>query len=407
MKAAFERLARKQREVIDNGFAAGNALICGGKSGIIYENYEGIARPGSGTEAGPDTVFHLYSMTKVFTAVSALQLIGREKLDLNARLSEFIPEYSDVRVLERGKMRPVEKQITVRMLLTMTSGLSYFIDDRSGEAARFADKWRELRANGEHIDTRAFAGALAGIPLSFEPGKRFLYGLSHDVLGAVIEQVSGLSLAEYFRANIFEPLGMRSTFFYQDLPEELKPKLADNTALVDGRYEAIPLLPRPVPIPAFEGIDDPAMYSGGSGLVGTARDYGRFLAEMLDPKTGILTHEMLAELTRPQLNPAQRRYYNDPAADKSIFGPEFTFGLGVSVQDKAAKSGSAGEWGWSGALGTWFFVSPEEGVWFVYMHQHSPANHGQYIRGIRDTFYDIIRREPGSGRKQEEDDDRT
>ena len=391
MKRDWKRLADKQKQIVSDGFASGNALICGDGSGSFFENYEGTKSADPRDTLREDTVFHLYSMTKVFTAVSAMKLYEQGLLDLDAPVKDFLPAFSKVSVFENGKTRPAETEVTVGMLLSMTSGLSYFLSDGSGKAAEMAERWRKDLKEGRHWNTVRFANETASVPLSFEPGTSYLYGLSHDVLGAVIEIISGDGLDRFFEKNIFAPLGMKDTYFYGKIPERLKPKLASDTAFGKKGYENIPLLPRPVPIPAFEGTEDEEMLSGGSGLVGTARDYALFLQEMLAPEKGIISKKTIDFMTRPRLNKAQRARYNDPSGDPSISGPEHTFALGVRVQDKAAHQGSIGEWGWSGALGTWFFVSPNDGVWFVYMHQHSPANHDSFIAGLRDLFYDILR----------------
>ncbi|MBP5313181.1 MAG: beta-lactamase family protein [Clostridia bacterium] len=392
MDRNWERLAEKQKDIIRLGFSSGNALLCGDRSGIFFENYEGSKSADPGSPVSCDTLFHLYSMTKVFTVTSAMQLIEKGLLDLDANVCDYIPEYTSMTVCEKGVIRPAETKITVGMLLSMTSGLSYFLSDESGEALKLADNWREDINKGRRWDTLKFAKEIAKVPLSFEPETKYLYGLSHDVLGAMIEIISGESLDVYFEKHMFRPLGMNETFFYQKMPEKLKPRLAENTSFENGRYVNIPLPPRPVPIPAFEGTGDSDVLSGGSGLVGTAGDYSLFLAEMLEPKKGILKPETVEFMVRPRLTEAQRVFYNDPAGDPSISGPEHTFALGVRVQDREAASGSVGEWGWSGALGTWFFVSPDDGVWFLYMHQHSPAMHDAFIAPLRNAFYEILRK---------------
>ena len=393
----WEGLAAKQRQIIEDGFSSGNALICGGPEGVFFENYEGTKTADPCDPVCRDTIFHLYSMTKVFTVTAVMQLVEKGVLGLDDPAEKFIPEFGNVTVWEDGRARPAVNKITVRMLLTMTSGLSYFLEDPSGKAKELADRWRADIQKGRGWNARRAAAEIASVPLSFEPGEKYLYGLSHDVLGAIVETVSGETLDAYFAKHIFEPLGMKDTFFYQRLPEELKPRLAENTAFESGRYVNIALPPRPVPIPLFDGVDDPEDMSGGSGLVGTTHDFALFLAEMLDPAKGILKRGTVENIVAPRLNEAQRRCYNDPNGDPSISGPEHTFALGVRVQDREAASGtgSVGEWGWSGALGTWFFVSPKDRVWFVYMHQHTPALHDAFIAGLRNKFYEILKREPG------------
>ncbi len=412
MKRDWAKLVENQKKIIESGFSSGNALICGGNDGIFFENYEGFMQgidavtdcsgsgkagntAGNSTDPLPvtrDTIFHLYSMTKVFTVTAALMLAEQGLIDIDAPVSRYIKEYDDVKVRKNGRAEPAVEILTVRSLFTMTSGLSYFLDDPGG-ARKFAERWRKDVAAGNSWDTVRFARELASVPLEFEPGERYRYGLSHDVLGAIIELVSGKTLDAFFTDSIFRPLGMDNTFFRQDLPSYLEPKLAGNTAFINGRYQNIPLPPKPIPVPLFEGIDSSAVFSGGSGLVGTARDYGIFLSEFLRRDNRLLKPETVSFMTSPKLTASQRSFYNAPGSDNSISGPEHTFAFGVRVQDKeaASGSGSVGEWGWSGALGTWFFVSPADNVWFVYMHQHTPANHGAYIEELRNTFYKILK----------------
>ena len=131
------------------------------------------------------------------------------------------------------------------------------------------------------------------------------------------------------------------------------------------------------------------IFSGGSGLVCTARGYAAFLTEISNGGGRLLKPETIEMMTSPALTPEQRRFFNKKEFDRSTFGSEHTFALGVRVQDKISikRGGVIGEWGWSGALGTWFFVNPG-GDWFLYLHQHSPAKHGEYITSLRKAYYD-------------------
>ena len=382
MKDRFEELVKVQNNIIKNGVASGSSLLIGDRDGVVFESHLGVSDPEKGTPADENTLYNMYSMTKGLTVTAALMLYEEKQLDIYAPVSFYIPEYRDLTVCRGDEKRPARTVMTVSQLFTMTSGLTYLADDPDGSVTRFADEWRGDIAGGKILGTVGLAKKLAGVPLAFDPGAEFCYGLSHDVLGALIEIVSGKTLAGFMRERIFDPLSMDDTYFYQDVPGPKLPRLAANTAFADGRFVSIPLLSRPVPA---IGADDPSVYSGGSGLVGTARDYGRFLAAMLNNE--LLEKETMRLLTSPQLDGAQRKTYNAPGKDGATFGPEHTFGFGVRVQDKESCSGSVGEWGWSGALGTWFFEDVSHGAWFLYLHQHSPACHGEYINGLRDAYY--------------------
>ena len=370
-------LIRRQTQIINNGVAAGNALLFGDKNGTAFENYAGYSDAEKHTPVTADTIFHMYSMTKVVTVVCALMLWENGLFDIDAPVCEYIPEYADLSVVDNGKIRRAEKVMTVRHLFTMTSGLTYL--------SEYGDKTPRCLING--LDTVGFAKALASLPLAFEPGEQFKYSLSHDVLGAIIEIITGKTLDTVFKEKIFDPLGMTDAYFYQDIPDEKAGRLAKNTAFDGKKFVNIPLYSRPVP--TLETLDGFRIHSGGSGLVCTAADYAAFLTEMSNYGGRLLKPETVKLMTAPQLDTEQRKYYNIDIMDKATFGEEHTFALGVRVQDKISikRGGVIGEWGWSGALGTWFFVNPG-GDWFLYLHQHTPAKHGGYITDLRKAYYD-------------------
>ena len=371
-------LIQKQNSIIKNGIAAGNALLAGDKNGVTFEHYAGEADAEKHTPLTENTIFHMYSMTKVMTVVCALSLWENGLLDLDAPVGEYIPEYAELSVCDNGKIKRADNVMTVLHLFTMTSGLSYLTEYDNNTLNGFT---KRLKSCG----TVDFAKDLASLPLVFEPGEQFRYGLSHDVLGAVIEIITGKTLDIVFDEKIFKPLNMTDTYFYGKIPEQKAGRLAKNTAFGNGAYINIPLLDRPVP---GVNIDDTSIFSGGSGVVCTARDYAAFLSEMTDGGR-LLKPETYKMMTAPALTAKQRKFYNKKEFDKSAFGSEHTFALGVRVQDKISKQrgGAIGEWGWSGALGTWFFVNPDRD-WFLYLHQHTPAKHGEYITALRKAYYD-------------------
>lgn len=369
-------LIRCQKQIINSGISAGNALLFGDRNGVTFENYAGEADAEKHTPVTGNTIFHMYSMTKVMTVVCALSLWEKGLLDLDAPVSDYIPEYAKLSVSDNGRVRTAEKTMTVRHLFTMTSGLTYLYE--------YAEKTPDCLL--KDLDTVGFAKALAALPLAFEPGQRFNYSLSHDVLGAIIEVITGRTLDKVFKEKIFDPLGMADAYFYQNIPDEKAGRLAKNTARDNGKFVNIPLYSRPVPALDF-GSDK--IFSGGSGLVCTARDYAAFLTEMSNNGGRLLKPETVKMMTAPQLDAEQRKYYNVDFMDPSTFGEEHTFALGVKVQDKISKKrgGVIGEWGWSGALGTWFFVTPQ-GDWFLYLHQNTPALFYKYIVDLRKAYYD-------------------
>ena len=297
---------------------------------------------------------------------------------------DYIPEYKELTVYNNGNIERAKNVMRIKDLLTMTSGLTYLSDYDAQTVISFKERLDKISP----LTAVGFARELASVPLMFEPWTRFQYGLSHDVLGAVMEIITGKSLDLILNEYIFAPLNMTDTYFYQNLPKKYEDKLAKNTSYTGGAYKNLPLLPRPVP--AVPEINDAVLFSGGSGVVCTARDYAAYLTAMTKNDGEIIKRQTLEIMTMPALSEEQRKYYNRPEYDASSFGYEHTFACGVRVQDRASaeRGGSIGEWGWSGALGTWFFVSPKDKLWFLYLHQHTPANHGEYIIDLKKAFYD-------------------
>lgn len=375
-------LIQEQEKIIRSGVAAGSAFLFGDDKGVTFENYAGEADAEAHTPVSEQTVFHMYSMTKVMTVVTALSLWEDGILDLDAPVGEYIPEYKELSVYDGG-VRKAKNVMRVSDLFTMTSGLTY-LNEYDKETT---DGFVRSLGNGKPVGTVGFAKALAALPLMFEPGEQFRYGLSHDVLGAMIEILTGKTLDAVFKEKIFDPLGMADACFYQNADENTAKRLARNTAYENGKYINIPLVPRPVP--SLCGINDRFIFSGGSGVVCTARDYAKFLIDMANGGGRLLKRQTVEMMTSPRLSPKQRSFYNNREFDPSSFGEEHTFALGVRVQDKisAQRSGEVGEWGWSGALGTWFFVNLR-GDWFLYLHHHTPPRHGDYIIGLRKAYYD-------------------
>ncbi|MBO4423339.1 MAG: beta-lactamase family protein [Clostridia bacterium] len=375
--AYTDGLVAVQKRIIENGISSGSTLMSGDGSGVLFCNHEGVRDAETMDPVDGDTIFHMYSMTKVMTVVCALSLWEQGLLELDAPVGEYIPEYSDLSVSDNGNVRAAKKTMTVRHLFTMTSGLTYLYE--------YGEKTPDCLL--KRLDTVGFAKALASLPLAFEPGERFNYSLSHDVLGAIIEIITGKTLDKVFKEKIFGPLGMADAYFYQSIPEEKTKRLAKNTAYADGKFVNIPLYSRPAP--ALGDLNGDLIFSGGSGLVCTARDYAAFLTEMANGGGRLLKPMTVKMMTSPQLDEKERKYYNIDFMDPATFGEEHTYALGVRVQDKisAERGGVIGEWGWSGALGTWFFVTPS-GEWFLYLHQNSPAYFYKYIIDLRKAYYD-------------------
>ena len=314
---------------------------------------QGTLAIGGATPAGMDSLYRIYSMTKPVTGMATMMLIDEGKLGLDQPLAETLPAFSKMMVQNTydgsvTDLVPAERPITIRHLLTHTAGLGYSIIQKGpireqyvkygvvpGQVTRLPipGLGREEAIRG--LDK--FANNLAQLPLVLQPGSKWSYSVSLDLLGRVIEVASGMSFDEYLRTQIFEPAGMNSTFFR--VPKSEVPRLTTNYGIMGGA--PLPLDPAGASI----YLDDPAFPFGGAGLVSSPRDYDRFLKMLLgygeiDGKR--VMSEAAVKLGTSNLLP-------ETAVTKGTWVEGQGFGAGGRVTD--------GSFGWGGAAGTVAFVN--------------------------------------------------
>lgn len=345
----------------------GNALLVKRNGQELFRHFSG--------DSTPETLYRIYSMTKVVTVTAALQLYEKGMFTMEDLLGDYIPEYKNVTVWDGEKAVPAQHPIRIRDLFCMSAGLTYEGD--WGETPRRLKAIRaelEKACPGESYSTLDYVRRIPEAPLAFEPGTHWNYSLCHDVLGGLIEVLSGETLGEYMKHHIFEPLGMKHTFFR--CPAELKDRMAPNGD--DGndakfgpnaRYEA-----------------------GGGGLLSTADDYMR-LAETLtrmgtsEDGVRILGRKTVELMRMDQLDEELKKDFNWD------YLKGYSYGLGVrTLKDPALAgiAGSKGEFGWCGVLGTWVLMDPEEKLTVVYMHQRYP-NLEKYVQThLRAMIYAAI-----------------
>src|SRR4051794_29305048 len=353
-----------------------------------------VAHVASAGPASVDTVWRIYSMTKPVTSVAAMMLWEEGAFELTDPVSRWIPSFADVRVWDGGSsQRPVTVPATepVRMwhLLTHTAGLTYGFHyahpvDAIYRAAGF--EWGTPRG----VDLEGCCDAWASLPLLFQPGAEWNYSVATDVLGRVVEVVSGMSLDAFFRERIFEPLGMGETGFYVDEAD------AERLAML---YLPDPetRLATPEPRMAGAALRPPDCLSGGGGLVSTANDYHRFTQMLLGG--GELDGVRL-------LAPRTVRYMTSNhlpgGVDLEAFGrPLFAettfhgigFGLGFSVVDDPVANrvpSSPGEYAWGGAASTAFWVDPAERVTALFFTQLLPSSTHPIRTQLRQLVYQAL-----------------
>ncbi|HXB72902.1 MAG TPA: serine hydrolase domain-containing protein [Candidatus Acidoferrales bacterium] len=342
-----------------------------GASGLIARHGKVVFRETWG-EMKPDTIVRMFSMTKAVTGVAAMMLYEEGKFSLNDPVSKYLPEFARMTVAREGVDAagkrtwytvPADRQITVRDLFRHTSGLDYAgPKDESGEPA-----YKKIEMTGfaplVPFDLAEGMRRLASVPLNDQPGTTFRYGYSIDVLGRLVEVVSGKKLDRFFEERIFGPLGMKDTAFY--VPEEKWSRLAALYAPKPGggieRSSS----------PFQESFKKkPALLLGGAGMVGTLEDYARFVMMLLNDGQleGVrLLGRKTVELMRSDHLGNLPRIGGVP--EGYGFGLTFAVNLGPG---KSTSVGSAGEYNWGGAAGTSFWIDPQEHLMGVFLIQVLP-----------------------------------
>lgn len=329
------------------------------------------------TKAGPDTLWRIYSMTKPITAMAAMMLIEDGKLGLDQPVSDFIPAFETMRVLDVPgnslASHPATHAITIRHLLTHTSGLGYQVIG-SGPVQQ---EYKRLGLLGgraaaqdsklQPADLAEFADRVAGVPLLTEPGTKWNYSVSTDVLGRVIEVVSGMPLDRFVQIRLLDPLGMKST--YWTVPQSQAGRLSTLYLLTEERR--VPLETGT----ASDWLHAPRMPYGGSGLVSSARDYDRFL-QMLAGHGSVdgvrILKSETVKLALSNLLPDGVRVMTNGTPDTPIAEG---FGAGGWVYLADVPHGvRAGTYGWFGAAGTIAFIDPIQKIRVTVMENYFPGN---------------------------------
>ncbi|MBY0215171.1 serine hydrolase [Paenibacillus illinoisensis] len=346
----------------------------------VFHYRNGYANLEEKTPITDGAIFNLYSMTKIMTCVAALQLVERGHMLLSDPVSDYLPEFAEMnvkKVMPNGEVRleKATRAITVRDLFTMTAGFSYDVGAPSIKEA--------VQSTDGKLPTREFAKALAKEPLLFEPGTHWNYSMCHDVLGALIEVVSGRRFGTYLQEEITGPLGMNDTAF--DLNDEQQSRLITQYAYNDELEKAIRMDGNGFRV----GTE---LESGGAGLLSTVRDYALFLNALTGHGTSpegvrILSQASVELMRTDHLNEMTRPDYSWDHMGG------YGFGLGVRTHISKSESGSLsphGEFGWSGAAGCMAIIDPDSGLTVMYA-QHLLNSQEPYIqRRLRNVVYSCL-----------------
>jgi len=323
----------------------------------IFLEAVGDRSPESDEDVRTDQVIRIYSMTKAITSVAIMQLVEQGKLGIDDPVSIYIPEFKSSKVLVNGKLEPTIREVTIRDLLTHTSGLPYLFGVPKESSGYFEDTYSSVSSLEDAVKN------IANVPLADQPGSAFVYGLNNDVLGRVVEVVSGDGFEAYLQNNIFTPLSMRNTSFTPDTSMTQMPivTLIDGSLTIDGKhYERGP----------YE--INPSYPSGGGGLWSTIGDYTRFC--MAIEQEGTLKSN---QILRPETVAFMTQNHISPGTDTSGLQLSKHFGLGFALGESLETSTGlrgAGRWTWGGAACTYFFIDPAQDVTAVFATQLFPFN---------------------------------
>jgi len=343
----------KMQEYIDNGKLAGISTLVLKDGKIVQRANFGFADIKTLKPIKDNTVFRIFSMTKPITAVALMILYDEGRFQLDDKVSKYIPEFKDTKVYQKHgdsfQLVPQENEMTIRHLLTHTSGFSY------GWSKSYVDSlYWATGANGWEGTLSEKIMMLAGLPLNFQPGTQYCYGLSIDVAGYLVEVLSGMPLDEYFKSHIFDPLKMDDTGFF--VPKEKLDRFSDvfhynqdgRLAGADGYYKK-----------AFKS--PVTLFSGGGGLVSTISDYARFCMMLLN--------EGELDGVRVLSEKATQLIMSNQLPDNVKYGKSNAYGLGGAIDIET------GEYSWAGMASTNFWINPENSMVIITYAQLIPGDH--------------------------------
>lgn len=364
---------------------AGALVLHRGKE--IYCNTFGFADAERGYSMKRDTIIRLYSMSKPVTAVAVMILAERGEIDLWDPVSKYLPCFAGQKVWDdsRGEIC-AEREVTIYDLLNMTSGITY--PDEATEPGRrmgaLVEKLVTARERGERVDTMAYMREIASVPLVFQPGDRWMYGFSADVLGGVVEAASGRTFGDFLRDEIFEPLDMPDTGFF--VPKEKQERFAQ--AYEQTEKGLVPHVG--AHLGEYYG-EDVAFESGGAGLVSTLDDYARFASMLVHGGTyngkRILGRKTVDFMAGNHLTERQAASLNWD----SVRG--YGYGCLMRVLTDAGAAGSnasIGEFGWDGWTGNYVTMDRKEDLVFLYFIQLCGAGTTPLVRKLRMATYGAL-----------------
>jgi CubicO group peptidase (beta-lactamase class C family) len=373
------RIDKMLKQSIDSGWIAGAVGFIARDGKIVYDKSFGVSNVETKSLMHNDDIFRIASQTKAITSVAVMMLFEEGKFLLDDPISKYIPEFANPRVLDKFNEKdstyttvPANREITIRDLLTHTSGIDYAGIGSGNMRAIYAKSAIPGGFGSDKIVLGDKIRALGKLPLIHQPGERFTYGLNVDVLGYLVEVLSGESLDHYFHKHIFEPLGMNDTYFY--LPASKHDRLVKVIA-EDKNHHLVNAQGSFVDYPLVKGT----YYSGGAGLSSTIKDYAIFL-QMLLNKGEYKGKRLLARHTMDLMTTNQ-------IGDLNLGRDKFGLGFEITTASGQERLGiSEGSFSWGGYFATTYWADPKERLVCLLFLQQSPFSHSE----IQDKFKALV-----------------
>ena len=356
--SALQRMSDVLRREIDNGTIPGATIMVARRGQIGWFDALGKQSPSQAAAMTQDTIFRIFSMTKPVVSVCVMMLLEEGHFLLDEPIAKFIPEFANQKVGVENDGRldlvPLKRPITIQDLLRHTSGITY---EHTGNAL-VQQLYQQSRVRSRKLSNAEHATLVASLPLICQPGAEWNYSRSTDILGRLIEIVSGKTLGAFLKERIFIPLQMTETGFHTG---------AENAARLAEPFSTDPWTGEKVQL--FNMLEKPVMESGGGGLVSTTMDYARFCQMLLNAGTldgsRIIGRKTLVLMACDHLDAGVK-------IQGTLTQPGHSFGLGFGVRTQqgiAPFMGSVGQFFWSGMGGTFFWIDPKEDLFAVFMSQ--------------------------------------
>ena len=387
-----ERLKRLDREMNDwaqKEWMQGAAALVIRNGKVAYYKAVGYSDLSTKSAMQKEDIFRIASQTKAITSVAMMMLFEEGKFQLDDAVSKYIPAFKKQQVLDKFNAAdttyttvPSKSEITIRQLFTHTSGLGY-AQIGSKEANAIYAKSNLTAGIGIQNDNLLDAmNRLGKLPLMHQPGEKWTYGLNSDLLGCLVEVISGMTLNDFFRTKIFEPLGMKDTYFY--VPSDKAARLV-NLYREDSTGKLLKAESRMLngPVGADYPLHNSTYYSGGAGLSSTIFDYGIFLQMLLN--NGVYNGKRI--LSRNSVRLMTMNQIGDLSRGDDKFGLGFQI---VSEKGSARTPAQTGTYGWGGAFATSYWVDPKEKLVILFYRQLQGSTHGDVVEKFRALVYQAI-----------------